>query len=142
MDKHEAGRVLGLADADVLSVEETEDGTKVTTRDGGDRLIRDDGVWAMTGHPATAQLRRIVPGYGRWAEPGEPLPEVPDSAYGEDGVPLDPPPADDEVPDGTADAILAWVGDDAERAQRALAAEDRREHPRSTLVDKLRKISG
>lgn len=128
MDRYEAARALGLADADVLAVEETEDGTKVTTRDGGDRLITDDGVFALSDHPATAQLRRHD------ADVAEP-----------DDVP-DPEPSTvgggSEVPDGSADVVLTWVGDDSERAQRALAAEDRREHPRSTLVDKLRKLAG
>lgn len=130
MDKHEAGRALGLADADVLSVEETEDGARVTVRDGGDRLITDDGVFALSDHPATAQLRR----HGADDEAAEPD-DVPDPEPSAD-------PADDEVPDGTAEAMLAWVGDDAERAQRALAAEDKRDHPRSTLVAKLRALVG
>lgn len=132
MDKHEAGRVLGLADADVLSVEQTEDGARVTVRDGGDRLITDDGVFALSDHPATAQLRR---------HEGDP-------ASAEDSEPYDPTQDDDpgdpgtDVPDGSADVVLTWVGDDAERAQRALAAEDKRDHPRSTLVAKLRALVG
>lgn len=132
MDRYEAARKLGLADADVLAVEETGDGTKVTTRDGGDRLITDDGVFAMSDHPATAQLRRHDA-------------NATDDAAEPDDVPDPEPgtaPGDDEVPDGSADAVLTWVGDDSGRAQRALAAEDRREHPRTTLVDKLRKLAG
>jgi hypothetical protein len=130
VDRYEAARALGLADADVLAVEETEDGTKVTTRDGGDRLIKDDGVFALSDHPATAQLRRHdADAADKESEPDD-VPDPEPSTV----------PGDDEVPDGSADAVLTWVGDDSGRAQQALATEGRREHPRSTLVDKLRKI--
>jgi hypothetical protein len=47
----------------------------------------------------------------------------------------------DEVPDGNADAVLDWVGDDRDRAKRALEVEEGRDHPRSTLISKLRKLS-
>lgn len=139
MDKYQAARALGLADADVLAVEETGDGTKVVTRDGGDRLITDDGVFALSDHPATAQLRRhetvkAKVTAGEYVVSGEDA-----KAFAPGTEPGDAKP-DDGVPDGSADVVLTWVGDDQERAQRALAAEDRREHPRSTLVDKLRKI--
>jgi hypothetical protein len=40
------------------------------------------------------------------------------------------------VPDGTVEAILAWVGDDPERAQAALEAE-RAGKNRSTLISEL-----
>lgn len=44
------------------------------------------------------------------------------------------------VPDGTAKEVLAWVGDSQARADAALAAEQEREKPRSTLVDSLAEI--
>jgi hypothetical protein len=47
-----------------------------------------------------------------------------------------------EVPTGAAEEVLAWVGDDADRARRALAAEQGATKPRSTLVDKLGKLAG
>jgi hypothetical protein len=119
MDRHEAGRALGLADADVLGVEETEGGTVVRVLDGSDRLVADDGVFALTDHPATAQLRR-------WHD--EPEAAAPER----DGA---------ELPDGTAEDVLTWVGDDRARAAEALAAEEGRDHPRSTLVSKLRKLA-
>lgn len=133
MDRFEAARRLGLADADVLGVETTGDGTKVTTRDGGDRLITEDAVLALIDHPATAQLRRHeATEQTDEAEPADEQTDGPGKTPGEDG----------EVPDGTADAVLTWVGEDSERAQRALDAETGRDHPRSTLVDKLRKLAG
>lgn len=51
------------------------------------------------------------------------------------------PPAD-EVPDGSADEVLIWVGDDKERASWALDVERQRPSPRSTLVAKLEKLVG
>lgn len=47
---------------------------------------------------------------------------------------------DDQVPDGTADEVLAWVGSDPERAKLALAAEQAGQK-RSTLTDKLTKLA-
>jgi len=58
MDKYEAARALGVADADVVFVEDVEAGVLVGLRDGGTRLIRDDGHFAVDDHPATAHLRR------------------------------------------------------------------------------------
>ncbi|WP_410676664.1 hypothetical protein [Amycolatopsis sp. cmx-4-68] len=49
---------------------------------------------------------------------------------------------DEQVPDGNADAVLDWVGDDAARAARALAVEGDREKPRSGLVTALQKKVG
>lgn len=43
----------------------------------------------------------------------------------------------EEVPTGTINEVKAWVGDDKERAQAALDAENAKETPRSTLVDWL-----
>lgn len=45
-----------------------------------------------------------------------------------------------EVPDGTIKEILAWVGDDTERAEAAADAENAAENPRPTLLDKLKKV--
>ncbi|MFC5802801.1 hypothetical protein [Streptomyces formicae] len=40
-----------------------------------------------------------------------------------------------------ADAVLAWVGDDADRAAEALEAELVKDKPRSTLVKALEKLA-
>lgn len=44
-----------------------------------------------------------------------------------------------EVPDGTTQDVLDWVGDDQARAQQALDAENARSTPRTTLVAELEK---
>lgn len=46
----------------------------------------------------------------------------------------------DGVPDGTAAQVLAWVDSDPDRAALALAAEQHREPPRSTVVAALDKL--
>lgn len=48
--------------------------------------------------------------------------------------------AADELPDGSVQDVLAWVGDDAERAGQALAAE-RAGKERSSLIEKLEQLS-
>lgn len=45
-----------------------------------------------------------------------------------------------EVPEGTTAEVLAWVGEDRERAQQALDAEKDADKPRSTLTRELEKI--
>ena len=44
------------------------------------------------------------------------------------------------VPDGTTEEVLDWVGDDRDKAERALAKEREDEKPRVTLVEPLEKI--
>jgi hypothetical protein len=44
------------------------------------------------------------------------------------------------APTGTSREILAWVGDDKERAQLALDAELAADRPRKGLVDDLEKL--
>lgn len=52
------------------------------------------------------------------------------------------PTADlDAVPVGTVAAVLGWVGDDRERAARALEVETAAEKPRSTLVGALKALA-
>ncbi|MFJ5973517.1 hypothetical protein [Streptomyces sp. NPDC093060] len=43
---------------------------------------------------------------------------------------------------GTAADVLAWVGDDPERAAEALEAEQAKDKPRSTLVKQMEKLVG
>lgn len=69
-----------------------------------------------------------------------------DEAVVEPAPELAEPPAPavvdpDAVPTGTADEVLAWVGDDRARAGRALVVEKTAEKPRTTLVDKLAKLA-
>lgn len=65
----------------------------------------------------------------------EPDPEDVEPDGGEDE-----PPAELDI-DGTAQAVLAWAGDDPDRAAEALAAEQAKDKPRSTLVKQLAKLA-
>jgi hypothetical protein len=53
--------------------------------------------------------------------------------------PSEQPSEGDDVPSGTIDEVLGWVGDDHDRAQRALDAE-RAGQNRSTLITQLEAI--
>ncbi|SEN86805.1 hypothetical protein [Nonomuraea pusilla] len=53
-----------------------------------------------------------------------------------------PAPEEQDVPpiDGTINEVLAWVGDDQERAVQARDEESARDKPRSTLLAQLDEI--
>lgn len=53
----------------------------------------------------------------------------------------EPIPVVEAVPDGPADKVLAWVGDDLDRAAAALTVEQAAAKPRSTLIDQLTKLA-
>lgn len=58
--------------------------------------------------------------------------------------PADPDPDADSQADahGNIAEVLAWVGDDKDKAQRALDSENAKSDARSTLVADLEKIAG
>jgi hypothetical protein len=74
------------------------------------------------------------------ADPEPEVEEEPDEDPGDDSE--DPELADTPFPaEGTATEVLAWVGDDSERAAVALEVERERDKPRSTLVKQLEKLA-
>jgi hypothetical protein len=87
----------------------------------------------------------------RPAEPEDlapPRPKRPAETPTEAGPPVEateptPPPAGsaDGVPDGTAGDVLAWVGDNPQRARQALDAEQQRDKPRKGVVARLTPIA-
>lgn len=48
-------------------------------------------------------------------------------------------PSSGDVPTGTRDEVLGWVGNDPARAQRAYDVEQASDGPRSTLLAELQK---
>lgn len=68
----------------------------------------------------------------------DPEPKVqPEPQEPADG-PEDPGAGGDEPPvDGTIDDLMAWVDGDPDRAAQALAAEQAKDKPRSTVVKRL-----
>lgn len=72
-------------------------------------------------------------------------PAAADPAVGENGPELLPPSGNDEagtadVPNGTVEEVLAWVGNDRGRAETALAVEDTRDRPRAGVVTPLTQL--
>lgn len=61
-------------------------------------------------------------------------PQCGSTEYREDG--------EEQVPDGAAADVLAWVGEDPERAALALTIEQDSTKPRTTLIDQLTKLAG
>jgi len=45
-----------------------------------------------------------------------------------------------KVPEGTSEEILAWVGDDASKARRALAHEKKDDNPRESVTGPLNEV--
>lgn len=133
MELGDVARLLKVADADIESFDDRYGVLKVNVRDGGQRIVTSEGVFAMDDHPANAQLRRW-PGLGLVGESG---PEQVSSSLPEVVAQL----AESEpVPDGTAEQVLSWVDGDPERALAAWEGEQLREKPRSTLLAALEKL--
>lgn len=59
----------------------------------------------------------------------------------EDELAAEAAQADTDVPEGTTNEIMAWVGDSTERAKNALDAENENDTPRKTLVSQLEKMT-
>lgn len=74
--------------------------------------------------------------------PVEPLDDEARALFEGDAPVADREPTDGELDiDASAADVLAWVGDDSERAAEALAAEQAKDKPRSTLVKQLEKLA-
>jgi hypothetical protein len=71
-------------------------------------------------------------------EPDPEPEETPEPPKAPADGPEDPGAGGDEPPvDGTIDALMVWVDGDRERAAQALAAEQAKDKPRSTVVKRL-----
>jgi hypothetical protein len=120
-----AAQVLGMRTAEVVNVVSRGDVHLVTLHD------RTRAVLDATGFTFDEQtVDRFVTAVDDAHPVGERQGQAPPA-----GDPGDP--GDDVVPDGTAEAVLAWVGEDVDRARRALAAEGDRDKPRAGVTAKL-----
>lgn len=71
----------------------------------------------------------------------DPEPETPAPVAPEDSGDQGDPAADGEPPvNGTADDLMAWVDGDPGRAAAALAAEQAKDRPRTTVVKRLQAL--
>ncbi|WP_030024901.1 hypothetical protein [Streptomyces monomycini] len=80
----------------------------------------------------------------RWAPsvaPGAAPAEAADHSESSGGHDAGAVPAAELDIDGTADEVLAWVGDDPQRAEDAIGLETAKDKPRQTLLKKLDKIA-
>lgn len=102
-------------------------------------IEKEDGVPKITVHggPSDAAAAGEPPAPAAAAEASEVEQATSEDAAAPDSVAE--PVAEVAVPDGTVEAVLAWVGDDPERAQRALDYERAKPTPRTTLVAELEK---
>lgn len=134
MTREEAARVMGVAPREVSRVAVEAHGVTVVMSSGAHRLIGDDGVYATDDHPANGHLRRFHPPE---TDDG-PVAEELDAVIGQlvdDGLVTETPA--DGVPEGTVEEVLAWIGDDPERALAALDAENARRPTRKSLIKRL-----
>jgi len=126
-DQEALARRLGMKTREIIDATELSadpPAVLVRTHDGQQVLVTADAVAPWTGSlPGAAPV---------------PAPAADEPAAELEGSDDDP----DEVPAGTADEVLAWVGEDRDRATRALQAEQGRDKPRSTLSAQLEKLAG
>ncbi|MCK2242152.1 MULTISPECIES: hypothetical protein [unclassified Crossiella] len=119
-----AAHILGMKVSEITDVQRTASGQVVTTHDGQRTLITPEGqAVPLTGGELLGEHSEPVP-------PAETDPAA-------DGEEVD----EDPVPEGTAEEVLAWVGEDTERARLALEHEQARERPRVTLSKELERLA-
>jgi hypothetical protein len=97
---------------------------------GHDRELAEEVKEAIVEHRETVEAE---------ADQEEVTARAPGDHAGEEGGAEDPKASDDDVPDGTIDEVKAWVGDDPDRAQRALESE-RAGQNRTTLITYLESV--
>lgn len=158
----EAARRLGVADADLREVKRHAHGTEIIAWSGAHWLLHDDGrLFALDDHPGTKNLQR-------WDESNseqravtfDDKPAKPEQEPAERDQPQEPAtreqpqePAERDgpqepgvrdlgvdIPDGNIGEIMDWVGQDKERAQRAIDKENERQTPRRGLINHLNKV--
>jgi hypothetical protein len=120
-----AAQVLGMRTAEVVNVVSRGDVHLVTLHDRTRAVLDATGGFSFD----EQAVDRFVLAVDDAHPVGERQGQVPPAG--------DPGTGDDVVPDGTAEAVLAWVGEDVDRARRALAAEGDRDKPRAGVTAKL-----
>lgn len=148
MHNFDIARELHVADADVRQVTNFEDGGMAVLLADGRWFLRDtDGNWTFAD---SLEVKQPEPNTADDEEADTDVDEADEADEDDDADEADeadegagvPDPADDEVPTGSNAVVLSWVGDDAERARRALEQENAKSSPRKGLVSELEKRAG
>jgi len=97
----------------------------------------------QSSEPQSQQATQQTTGQQSGQESGQP-PDQNDEQESDEQSASDEDEDDDSepVPDGTTAEILRWVGDDQQKAQRALEKEQADDRPRAGLTGELKKILG
>lgn len=110
---------MGMKSREIVAAREVDGGLAVTTHDGVTSLLTEDGKVQEYAPPplevAKQELAELV---------------------------QQPPATGSAVPEGSEKEVLDWVGEDRDRAGRALEREQGQDKPRKGLVDKLQKLAG
>lgn len=136
MDRAEAARRLSVAEHEIVDVRPADGWWEALHHD----MASHEETWRpVPGRPLASG--GIVTSSGLYLV-GEQGPEDVEQPERDSGVEGSPESGFGEVPDGPAKDVLAWVGDDSDRAVAALEAEEARDQPRTTLVAALEKVIG
>lgn len=119
-----AAQVLGMRTAEVVNLVSRGDVHLATLHDRTRAVLHDTGRFTFDERAVDEFLTVEVD-------------DSPDENEGQAPPADDPATGDDVVPDGTAEVVLDWVGEDVDRARRALAAEGGRDKPRAGVTAKL-----
>jgi hypothetical protein len=149
---------LGIPKTEVIAVRETDDGPVVRTFDNKSYILLAED------HPQYESAKRtkgvlfyrapfkgysgVMPVFGGTSttvhaegeDTGGLRAGIGDPDKRDDVTTVEPE-EDEEVPDSTIPHVLAWVGDDVERAARALEAERGRPKPRAAAIEKLEQLA-
>lgn len=136
-----AAHALGMKSREIAAVKaERGGGHLVTTHDGQQVRLATDGV--VTPVAASPQVPADTAETAEDTQAPAKRARAPRQAKGkgsdkgkEKGA--ESPEDGPQVPDGDADAVLAWVGQDPARLEAALVVERQRTEPRDELLDAL-----
>lgn len=126
----DAAKLLSVNPGEIRSVEEAPGGTVIVTTDGVSYIHVPEDQPDEEGKTGlmllAAPKENYVYAFPIYAQPVEP------AAAAEEEI-----PDDLDLSKATAKQVLAWVGQDADRAATALEAEQERSEPRKTVVEAL-----
>lgn len=135
-DQAKLGRILGMKPSEIVAAAEIPDSDPaalvVQTLDGKRVRLTSENNVTFEVSPWDGDMPGSVEADGLDGDEGD-VEGVDDGLEGGKG-------GGEQVPDGNADVVLAWVGDDKDRAAQALVAEQAGKK-RSTLIGQLEKVA-